>query len=70
MWNKNIKDYAQIIAAQFYEGMKIYNNDVYEKLADFVSETIIKDGSDTLEQQRKAIAVEKERYVKMIDELE
>ncbi len=70
MWNKNIKDYAHVIAVQFYEGMKIYNNDVYEKLADFVFETMIKDGSDTLEQERQTIAAKRKRYVKMIDELE
>lgn len=70
MWEKNIRNYSKVIATQFYDGVKIYNNEVYEKLADYVFETIMKEGSDTLEQQRKALAAEKEKYTKMLDELE
>lgn len=70
MWNKNIRDYSAVVAAQFYNGMKIYSNEVYEKLADYVYETIIKEGSDSLEHQRKAVDSEKEKYRKMLAELE
>lgn len=70
MWKQNIREYSKIIAGQFYSGMQIYQNEVYEKMADYVYESIRKEGSAAWEQQRRQAAAEKERYVRMLAELE
>lgn len=70
MWNKNMKDYSKVIAQQFCESMKIYNNEVYEKLADYVSETVVNTSSEIQTQEYQRICDEKEQYVKMLNELE
>lgn len=70
MWENNIKEYSKLISKRFYDGMKIYNNYAYEQLADYVNDTILNEGSDIVEQRRKAVDAEKEMYRKMLDELE
>lgn len=69
MWDKNIKDYSNVVAKQFYERLKIYINEIYEKLADYMYKTILNECSDTLEQNQKFIAAEKEKYYRILDEL-
>lgn len=69
-WNENMKNYSKVIARQFCESMKIYNNKAYEKLADYVYETVINTGSEIQMQEYQRICDEKEQYMKMLNELE
>lgn len=69
MWDKNIKDYSNVVAKQFYESLKIYINEIYEKLANYMYETILNECSDTLEQNQEFIAAKKEKYYRILDEL-
>ncbi len=69
MWEKNIRNYSKAIAQQFGMSMKKYTNYVYEELAKHVRETIMQENTTMCEQQRQSIRVEKERYLKMLEEL-
>ena len=68
-WDKKIKDYSAFIAERFYEGMVIYYNGAYDKLADYVYNTIMAEAAEKTEIRKQSVIAEKERYIKMLDEL-